>query len=147
MHEPFRVPPALPPEHMQTYRIVSPRDTLLVAACKDAVPVCGAWRNGWDTTVDESTGFGQAQAHYIRARSARTFREYRTQSGLTVFRFESGQRCFTEHRTRPEIYAVAGGDWRGNPRGVAPRRHVRPVDWVEDMALTLDDIKTARDRG
>lgn len=145
MHQPFRVPPALPAEHMQTYRILSPPDTVMVAACK-AVG-CAAWRNGWDTTVDESTELGQAQAQYIRSRARRTFREYRTTAGLTVFRFESGQRCFAEHKTRPEIFAVTGGDWRGNPRGTPPRRHTRPVDWVEDCALTLDAVKAAKDRG
>jgi len=145
MQQPFRVTPALPPEHMQTYRIVSPPDTLLVTACKAAG--CTHWRDGWTTLIDESTDLGKEQARYIRFRSARTFRESRTAAGWTAFRFESGQRCFTEHRTRPEIYAVTGGDFRGNPRGVAPRRHTRPTDWVEDMQHQLDGIRTAQERG
>jgi len=48
----------------------------------------------------------EAQAAYIRQRSGRTFTEL---SGTpTVFRFERGQRCFAEHRTRPARF-LAGG--------------------------------------
>jgi hypothetical protein len=56
----------------------------------------------------------------------------KTDAGLTVFRFEAHQRCFEEHRTRPEIYLVRDGDHRGNPTG-RTRQHTRPADWVEDM--------------
>lgn len=125
-----RIDPAMPVGAYQTYQITSPRDTMVAAACEQVG--CAAWRQGWDSVIDERTELGTAQAAYIRTQSRRTFREMRTEQGLTVFRFESGQRCFAEHKTRPEIYLVRDGDWRGNPTG-RQRRHTRPQDWLEDF--------------
>jgi hypothetical protein len=138
-----RVEPAAPASAYQTFRIISPPDRSVRTACEDAG--CLAWRNGWETKVDESTELGRAQAAYIRQRSGRTFREMRTTEGLTVFRFEPGQRCFAEHRTRPEIYAVRGGDWRQD-RGLI-RRHTRAADWVEDFAEHQQRIADQTRRG
>lgn len=125
-----RIEPALPVGAYQTFQITSPRDTSVLAACEQVG--CPQWRHGWISLIDESTQLGRDQAAYIRTQSRRTFREQRTADGLTVFRFESGQRCFAEHRTRPEIYLVRDGDWRGNPTG-RQRKHIRPADWVEDF--------------
>jgi hypothetical protein len=69
----------------------------------------------------------------------------RTADCITVFRFETGQRCFAEHRTRPEFYAVWAGDWRAN-LGVI-RRHTRPIDWVEDFCEHLGQLADAHARG
>lgn len=120
----------LPANAYQTYSITSPRDTTVAAAC--AQVGCAAWLRGWESTVDERTELGAQQAAYIRTQSRRTFSETKTGTGLTVFRFESGQRCFAEHKTRPEVYVVRDGDWRGNPTGQT-RTHTRPQDWVEDF--------------
>ncbi|MFJ9037479.1 hypothetical protein ACIRF8_12930 [Streptomyces sp. NPDC102406] len=120
----------LAPGAYQTYSITSPRDTSVAAACQQVG--CAAWLHGWESKVDERTELGARQAQYIRTQSRRTFREQRTEAGLTVFRFASGQRCFAEHRTRPEVYVVRDGDWRGNPTGKT-RTHTRPQDWVEDF--------------
>lgn len=125
-----RIDPAMPVGAYQTYSITAPRDATVVAACEQVA--CEAWTRGWDSVIDESTELGQQQATYIRTQSGRTFREMKTEAGLTVFRFEAHQRCFAEHRTRPEIYLVRDGDWRGNPTG-RQRQHTRPADWVEDM--------------
>ncbi|RLV66354.1 hypothetical protein STAN_1875 [Streptomyces sp. CBMAI 2042] len=136
-----RVDPALPVGAYQTYSITSPTDTTVRAACQQVG--CQAWLHGWESTIDEATDLGAQQAAYIRTQARRTFREQRTEGGLTVFRFESGQRCFAEHKTRPEIYAVRDGDWRGNPTG-RHRTHARPQDWVEDFGehqLRLVDQK------
>lgn len=115
----------------QTYSIRRQPDVLVRAACQQVG--CGAWLNGWESTIDETTVQGQAQAAYIRTQSGRTFRELRAAGGvLTVFRFEPGQRCFAEHKTNPESYAVRDGDWRGNPTGRV-RQHSRAADWVEDF--------------
>ncbi|MFJ6667412.1 hypothetical protein [Streptomyces sp. NPDC091383] len=126
-----RIDPNMPVDAYQTYSITAPSDATIVAACEQVG--CPQWQHGWDSVIDESTDLGQRQAAYIRTQSRRTFREMKTEAGLTVFRFESGQRCFAEHRTRPEIYLVRDGDWRGNPTG-RKRQHTRPADWVEDMA-------------
>jgi hypothetical protein len=137
-----RIEPAAPASAYQTFRIVSPPDRSVRTACEDAG--CLAYRNGWETRVDESTDLGKAQAVYIRTQSGRTFREMRS-GGLTVFRFPGGQRCFAEHRTRPEIYAVRGGDWRQD-RGLI-RQHTRAADWVEDFALNQQRLADQQRRG
>lgn len=141
--EPFRIEPQLPAHAMQTYQIISPRDTTVVAACSQVG--CQAWLHGWETTVDETTDLGRSQAAYIRQRARRTFREMR-HGELTVFRFEAGQRCFREHRTRPERYWVRGGDWRGNPSGHR-REHTRAGDWLEDFREHQDQLRQQIERG
>ena len=146
--QPFRIPPALPPAAMKTYHIAAPLAThWRPASCAEAD--CLAYLHGWQTSVDESTDLGQRQAHYIRHDKTRKHAERRAETGLTVFEFGAGQTCFTPHRTpvgRPERFLVTGGDWRGNPRGDR-REHVRPDDWVEDMAESLDGIRTTHERG
>jgi hypothetical protein len=177
MRGPNRPQPVGPPSAYKTYQVTSPPDTHVVVVCEQVG--CLAWRNGWDTVVDERTHLltdpdamyaeatrlghepseagavlrelillGVRQAEYIRSgQSGRSFRELRTEDGRTVFRFDSHQRCFAEHRSRAELYVVRDGDWRGNPRGTAPRQHVRAADWVEDFAGHQDRIKTAHERG
>lgn len=125
-----RIPPAGPVGAYKTFSVTSPLDTQVRAACEQVD--CAAWRNGWRTLIDEATDLGRRQAAFIRRESARTYRERPGPAGLTEFIFDSGQRCFAEHRTRPEIYVVRGGDWRGNPTG-EHRTHTRPIDWVEDF--------------
>ena len=131
-----RIAPVGPASAYNTFSITQPSDTGEREACEDAD--CAAWRNGWETRIDESTDMGKAQASYIRWQSGRTFKESRTE-GLTVFRFERGQRCFTEHKTHPQFFRVRHGDWRGN-LGLM-REHTRPDDWVEHMQENLDRVR------
>lgn len=140
-----RIEPKLPAQAYQTYTIRSPHDRLVKTACEQVD--CEAWRYGWESCIDESTELGRAQAAYIRRQSGRTFRELpRAGSGaVTVFRFDSGQRCFGDHHTRPESYAVLGGDWR-QYRGVI-RRHTTPRDWVEDFGEHQQAIADQREKG
>ncbi|MEV7470272.1 hypothetical protein AB0O20_27765 [Streptomyces kronopolitis] len=139
-----RIEPNMPVQAYQTFSITTPRDTAVRAACEQVG--CAAWRFGWESTIDERTQLGQQQAAYIRGQSHRTFREQQRGDGLTVFRFDSGQRCFAEHQTRPEIYAVRDGDWRGNPTG-RTRQHTRPQDWVEDFGEHQQRIADQRKEG
>src|SRR5258708_3372715 len=147
--QPFRVPPALPAAAMKTYQIAAPLAThWRPASCEEAD--CLAYLHGWQTSVDESAELGQRQADYIRSAAKRHYSERRAETGLTVFTFEAGQACFGQHRvpnTRPERFLVTGGDFRGNPLGTPPREHVRPDDWVEDFAESLDEIRTRHERG
>jgi hypothetical protein len=138
-----RIPPAGPAGAYQTFQIASPSDRMVKVACRQAG--CLDWRYGWDTVIDESDVTGQARAAYIRRESGRTFRELRRADGMTVFRFEPGQRCFSEHRTRPEFYSVRGGDWRANFGMI--RRHTRPADWVEDFGEHQQRIIDQHERG
>jgi hypothetical protein len=137
-------PPRMPVQAYKSFVIVSPRDTTVRTACEEAG--CEYWRDGWDSPVDERTEQGRMWAALIRFKSGRTFRELHRADGVTVFRFEPGQRCFREHRTRPERYLVRGGDYRGNPRGER-RVHQRPADWVEDSGEHLDRLIAAIKRG
>jgi hypothetical protein len=138
-----RVDPKLPAGAMQTYQIAAPPDTQIVLACETVG--CAAYRHGWDTTVDEATDLGRRQAAYIRRVSHRTYRELRTGEGLTVFRFEAGQRCFADHRTRPARFLARAGDWRRH-LGLL-RSHTRPEDWVEDFAEHQQGLADRIERG
>jgi hypothetical protein len=140
----FRIQPALGVGAYQTYSITAPHDRTVKAACEEVG--CAAWLNGWQSTVDESTELGQRQAAYIRQQSGRTFHEQRTAAGLTVFTFDSHQRCFADHRTRPEIYAVRDGDWRGNPTG-RTRMHANARDWTEDFGEHQQRIADQHEKG
>lgn len=141
-----RIKPNGRPGDYTTFSIVSPPDRLVRSACEGVG--CEARRLGWQTTIDEGTDLGKQQAAYIRQKSGRTFREQRTgQPGaqLTVFTFEAGQRCFAEHQTRPEIYAVRGGDWR-QYTGPA-RQHSRATDWVEHFRENQGRLAEIHRRG
>lgn len=144
MTEPFRLPAAGPVQAYQTFSVRSRPDQAVRTVCERVG--CAAWRQGWDSTVDERTDLGAQQAAYIRHQSGRTFREMKTATGLTVFRFESGQRCFAEHKTRPELYLVRDGDSRGNPTGRS-RVHTRAEDWVEHMQEEFGRFTEDRRRG
>lgn len=138
-----RIAPAAPVGAYQTYQVSSPGDRVVRVACE--LVGCRAYLYGWDTAVDERVALGAGQAAYIRRESGRTFRELRRGDGLTVFRFESGQRCFAEHRTRPEHYLVRAGDWRQHLGGI--RRHSRAIDWVEDFGEHQQSIADQQERG
>jgi hypothetical protein len=133
---PFRIAPKLDPQAFKTYQVVAPLPThFRSASCQEAR--CSNYLSGWRTVIDEISDLGKRQAHYIRKQSGRAFTEYKDEAGMTAFTFEAGQRCFAQHQVRtdtPEIYLVKGGDWRGNPMGVRPRRHASADDWVEDFA-------------
>lgn len=138
------VMPRMPPQAYKSYVIRSPRDVEVRTACEDAG--CLAWRHGWDTVIDERTTLGKSQGDYIRQKSGRAFRELATEEGVTVFRFEAGQRCFADHKTRPELYVARGGDFRGNPSRER-RVHKTPADWLEDFGLHQQRLVTAISRG
>jgi hypothetical protein len=147
--QPFRITPNMQPQDYVSYRIVAPSRTHFgPATCEDVD--CKAMANGWSSLIDEATGLGQKQAHYIRKMSGRSFKESRTPAGLTEFLFTSGQKCFAQHTYRnelPPIFKVQGGDYRGNPRGIQPVIHTKPEFWVEDFQGHQDKVKTVLERG
>ncbi|MEV7140767.1 hypothetical protein [Streptomyces tauricus] len=144
MGEPFRLQPVGPADAYQTFALRTRSDRQIKAVCEQVN--CPAWRGGWESVIDERTDLGRGQAAYIRQTSGRTFREQPRADGMTVFRFDSGQRCFAEHRTRPELYLVRDGDWRGNPTGRV-RRHDSAQDWVEHAQHELGRFNEDRRRG
>jgi hypothetical protein len=144
-----RIEPVGPVQAYKTYQILTPLSThFRKATCAEAG--CSRYLNGWETRVDETTDLGQAQAHYIRKDSGRGFSE-RREAGLTVFRFEPGQRCFQSetHQVRlerPEIFIARDGDHRGNPTQRVVR-HENPDHWVEDFAEHQQRIADELERG
>ena len=131
----------LPQRAFTVHQVASPSDRTIIAACEQVG--CDRYRHGWIMRFDERTEEGRLYADLIRSgRHRRTFREHaaKTADGLTVFQFAAHQRCFAEHRTRPELYVARVG--------TAPaRRHVRPADFVEDLHETLDRRLSSRKRG
>lgn len=141
----FRPDPRLPAYAMTTYRIVSPRDQSIIAACQ-AVG-CAHWRDGWDNILDLAVPAHAKVAEFFRSGKAeRTYREIPGGGTIVVFRFDAHQRCFQEHRTRPQVFIKRGGDWRGNPRQEFVR-HRTAADWQEDFAEHQDELATAVGRG
>jgi hypothetical protein len=143
-----RFPPAGPVTAYKSYLISAPLATHWnLATCADVD--CPHYLAGWDSLIDERTGLGQRQAHYIRRESGRRFTEERQPDGLTRFSFEAGQRCFTQHKARnmrDERYVERDGDWRGNPTG-RKRVHTQPDHWVESFALNQGRLIALQERG
>lgn len=105
------------------YVVRMPKDFTVVEACH--LVGCENWQYGWETLVDLRTQVGRENAEWIRSGgSGRTFRELPGGDEITVFRFEAGQRCFAEHRTRPARWLVRAG---------SIRRHAGMRDWLEDF--------------
>lgn len=145
----LRITPGLPASDYRTYALLSPRPThFRSASCAEAE--CTAMQNGWQSIVDTSTDLGRRQAEYIRTEAGRRYSEHRDEHGRAVFTFEAGQRCFAQHRVsldRAPLYVVRDGDWRGNPRGTAPRIHSSAEDWVDDFATHQDRLSRLIERG
>jgi hypothetical protein len=133
-------PPAWTYPDARAYRVHMPMDVTVVAACEDVG--CDQWRTGWETVADESTKEGALVAAWIRSgQSGRTFRELVVVAGQpAVFRFDSGQRCFQEHRTRPGRLLVYQGG-----RGV--REHTDLRFLAEDYTEHVGRLAEQQERG
>jgi hypothetical protein len=143
-----RPEPNLAPHEYKTYRLSAPLAThFRDATCQEVD--CGAYANGWRTTVDVSTDLGRKQANYIRLLSARAFTVVETGT-LVEFTFPAGQTCFAQHKVpleRDVTYRVVGGDHRGNPRRES-FTHTSPGSWVDDFATHTERIsKILAERG
>ena len=145
----FRLDPQMPAAAYRTYQIAAPLSThFRPATCAEVN--CPAYLHGFQTSVDESADLGQRQAHYIRHDATRRHTERRAETGLTVFEFEAGQRCFEAagHRARvdrEERFLIRGGDWRGNPRG--DRREVSATSWVDDFGEHQETLANVFEKG
>lgn len=135
-------PDAWTDRRSRAYRIHMPHDTQVIAACEDVG--CDSWRFGWETVADESDPAQATVAMVIRSgQSGRTFREMsdvREGVLLAVFRFDSGQRCFAEHRTRPGRLLVYSGG-----RGV--REHTSLRFLAEDYTEHMGGVAAQQERG
>lgn len=140
-----RMPPLPPPlwQHpgARAWHVHMPPDITVVAACEDVG--CDQWRSGWDTVCDLDTPTGAMVAEMIRSgQSGRTFRElaHGPESRVIVFRFDSGQRCFAEHRTRPGRLLV-------HQRGRVVREHSSLAGLAEDYTEHVGRLAEQRERG
>jgi hypothetical protein len=119
------------------YLLRMPPDTSVVAACGDVG--CEAWLYGWDTILDERTPEGRDAAQWIRSGQSR--RDWTEMGGgdVTVFRFAPHQRCFAEHRTRPQRWLVRTG-----PQ-LADRGSFR--SWIDDLDEHAGQLEDQAKRG
>lgn len=126
----------------RSYRIHMPHDLTVVAACEDVG--CDQHRFGWETVCDETDPVQATVAMVIRSgQSGRTFREMsdvRDGRKVAVFRFDSGQRCFAEHRTRPGQLLVHQG------RGL-PFEHANLANLAEDYMEHTGQLAEQQKRG
>lgn len=146
-----RIQPALPAASYKTYQIAAPHSThFRLATCAEID--CPPYLNGWSTTLTPDND-PDGKLDYLIRHSGRSFKEERNPlDGSAMFVFEAGQPCFAAHThrirlDRPEVYAVRGGDWRGNPLNVRPVIHTRPELWIEDFAEHQDRLVTKLERG
>lgn len=131
---------------MTSHIVASPHDRLIKTVCEQVG--CIRYHQGWEMLFDERTDQGAYAARYVRSGAhGRTYRELgRTVEGLTPFRFEAYQRCFEDHRTRPELFVVRAADAWGGDLGLI-RPHTRAVDFAEDLEETLDRRLTSKQKG
>lgn len=145
-----RIIPNMPAEAYATYRVLAPISTHWIPATCEQVS-CLDFLSGFRIDIDEATELGQRQAHFIRHDKTRSCAETRTETGLTRFTYQPGNKCFSadqhKRQVRPDRFLVDGGDWRGNPRGIARREHTRAEFWIEDFAENQDRLKTLIERG
>lgn len=146
-----RITPRLGAEHYQTFQIKAPKDTHFRVVPCDGVPGrCDASERGWKMTIDLNTDLGKQQARYIKHQSGRRYEIAEQKDGMVTLVFPGGQPCFATHRVRndrPEVYAVRGGDFRGNPTRAITRVHKKPEFWVEEFALNQEKISDIQKKG
>lgn len=144
-----RPAPVMSPHMYKTYAMNFPRQTHWRPATCEEVE-CSAYLLGWSTTLDENTPEGQYHAETIKSLRGYKYTVEQQPSGLTVYHFPAGQKCFraSQHRVRLERlphFLVVPGDFR---QKTGPTRvHTRPEDWVEDFALHQQKIADAIQEG
>lgn len=135
-------PDAWTDRNSRSYRIHMPHDTTVAAACEDVG--CDSWRFGWETVIDEADEIQALYAMAIRSGgTGRTFTEMvGTRDGrkVAVFRFDSGQRCFEEHRTRPGVLRVY-------QRGHVAAEHTDLRFLAEDYMEHMGGIADQQEKG
>lgn len=151
-----RVAPLMEPQYYKTYEVDMPLAThWRWVSCEDYE--CDPFLQGFVLTCDLSTELGQKQAHFALNDKTRSCSMQRVSETMVKFLYKPGNKCFhnipgdpLRHRLpigRPPFYLVAGGDWRGNPRGTPTMTHRRPEDWIDDFANHQDKLATAFQRG
>ena len=142
----FRIQPVLPVSASQTFRISSPLSThFRKGTCEEAD--CGAYQNGWVTTVPVAS---QMEAT-LRASGRSWFARELNPDGTVSYHFAPGTPCFRAetHQVRLDReprFLVQDGDWRGNPTGIV-RVHRDPEGWAENFAEESGRINDLLQKG
>lgn len=143
-----RVAPKMAAGAYQTYAVVRParthwrRGTCVQVGCEKR-------ERGWRQTIDLNTPLGQDQARYIKQHSGRSYTKIGQLNGIVELEFAAGQDCFAEHKVpldRDSLFLLKGGDWRGNPRGTAPRK-LSPVAWRDNFGENQEKLAELAQRG
>lgn len=146
-----RITPQVEARFYQTFQIKAPTGThWRRVPCDGSGVNCRAAEFGWKMTIDLNTELGQRQARYIKYESGRRFEIAEQKDGMVTLIFPGGQPCFNVHQVRtdrPEVYAVKGGDHRGNPLKTPTRVHKKPEFWVEEFAENQDRIARVQQKG
>jgi hypothetical protein len=134
-------------ESYTTYQVLQPKTShFRPATCAEVS--CARARNGWRSVMDTSTVDGAKQANWVRMKSGRAF-TYTQVGAVVTFTFAPGQRCFEKHQVwlqRRPLLRVAGGDWRGNPRGT-PTLVMKPADWIDHFGEHQNTLADAHRKG
>jgi len=140
---PFRTEPKMDVSAYKSYEYRLPRGThTRKASCEEVG--CEAYRLGWKTTLDLTTH--RDHALWVINESGR-HGSHEIDGMLITFTFPRGQQCFRTHHvpTRPGIYTVRDGDWRGNPSG--SRWTMSAESWLDDFGEHQQTLYDQQQKG
>lgn len=146
-----RVQPKYASHLYKTFSARSPLSThYRKATCAEVD--CVGYREGFTLSVAALIAEG---IEYAARHSGKKFKEvegadYGVAPGKYLV-FEAGQVCFDadSHRVsleRPEFFVVGQGDYRTFNARTA-RQHASAENWIDDMANSLDKVRTTHERG
>jgi hypothetical protein len=150
-----RETPLLPAHAVKTYgytvplrnkRLATKREADSGRAC--AMVDCQPYLNGWKTTLSKAV---QPLLIKTLRESGRPFSAELDEGDMIAFVFQPGTPCFKAsthwvHTGDEDLHLILEGDWRGNPRGTAPRQ-LRAEDWLDDFATHQDAIASEIQKG
>jgi hypothetical protein len=138
----------LPAAAMKTFEIAAPLAShWRPASCAEVE--CQHYIHGWMTTVlpgsDDETLIRQSGRAFLPHSETMP-------DGFVRYTFPPGQPCFraATHRApleREPLFTLRGGDWRGNPRGLAAQTYDRAYQWVDDFATHQQRLADRLNRG
>lgn len=146
------MPVQLGPEYYQSYTASMPLSSHWRRALCEEVD-CSDFLSGFVFTCDISNELGVKQYQYLAKQDKdRSPSIQRVSEHIFKFVYKPGTPCMKrgDHRLpigKEPIFLVRGGDWRGNPRQIATRRHTSAEFWVEDFAQNQDRITTTIQKG
>lgn len=141
-----RARPKGPTNAYTTFAVRSPLDTHFRKATCEEID-CPEYIQGWQLRKEDLT----PELLYTATHCGRKYQEIQIKEGETYLVFEPGQPCFRESthiipNGRPELFYAGSGDFRSF-RIRNARQHANAENFVDEMATTLDKIRTLQERG